>query len=240
MRQGENKQMQEEQNQIEAALVVRRITLSIGSEAAEEIEAIRHWLEAMAADEGWQPGGELSAYGGRSVYLSLYEKGGTETEPLIGTLQIVLPENARMLPCQRVWPELPIGIPRNEAISETPLSVAHVLVLAVLPEWRRTGVYWQLCLALWRYCVEAGIRELWMEATPTMLRCYRLLGLPLVVRGELRTHWGEPCYPCSLSVREVAGAIAEKAVRSRRYRHLLTQAVHSKEITVLADGDIPH
>ena len=42
-------------------------------------------------------------------------------------------------------------------------------------------------------------------ATPRTLRCYQRLGWPLVIRGELREHWGEPCYLCSLSVRDVAG-----------------------------------
>jgi ribosomal protein S18 acetylase RimI-like enzyme len=205
----------------DASLVVRRLPPVDSPAESEEAEAVTRWLEEVAREEGWQPGGELRAYHGRSTYLALYETDETADQRLIGALQIVLPDIALdtdiALPCQRVWPELDLRIPTAE--------LAHVLVLAVRPEWRRTGVYWQLCLSLWRYCVEAGIRELWMEATPTMLRCYRLLGWPLVVRGPLRVHWGEPCFPYSLSPCEVAGTLARKSVTSSTYRTLLLCAV---------------
>ena len=78
---------------------------------------------------------------------------------------------------------------------------------------------------MWRYCVRRGVGELWLEATPHTLRAYRLVGWPLLVRGELREHWGEPCLPCSLSVREVAGALAERAARSEVYRRVLTDMI---------------
>ena len=142
--------------------------------------------------------------------------------PVSGALQIVHPDAAGSLPNVRVWPEL------ASLVAGGGLSVAHIAILAVGKEWRgRRGIspFWRLTAAMWHFCVERGIRELWLETTPTTLRAYRLLGWPVQVRGELREHWGEPVYPCSLSVREVAGALAERAVRSRTYRRILADMV---------------
>ena len=57
-----------------------------------------------------------------------------------------------------------------------------------------------------------------------MLRLYRRLGWPLTIIGELRLHWGEKCYLCSMGVREVADALASKAERASSYRLLVDQA----------------
>jgi hypothetical protein len=185
-------------------------------------------FERVAGEEDWRHGGELCAHAGRSHYFGLWASGsGGDGGALAGGLQLVPPDASGHLPNVRVWPEL------RDAMAEVRGGTcAHVAVLALAPEWRgRTdaadgaAAVWTLCAALWRHCVEQGVRELWLEVTPTMLRCYRLWGLPLVVRGELREHWGEPCYPCSLSVREAAGALAEKATRSRRYRAILARAL---------------
>ncbi len=188
----------------------------------------------IAQAEGWQPGGELDAYPDRSVYFALRRTGeaGKQTgkDGVVGGLHLVLPDARGLLPGHRVWPELPVPDP--------PGSAAHILVLAAdgaEPASSGAGEpspFWHLCAAMWGYCVEQGVRELRLEATPKMLRCYRLLGWPLVVRGELREHWGEPCYPCSLSVREVAGSLAEKAARSRVYRRVLADMVGIR----IADG----
>lgn len=188
---------------------------------------------SVAAAEGWRPGGELRAHIAGSVYFGLYaaqpaedfEPAGTPPDTLIGGLQLVLPDGSGGLPCRAVWPEV---------LPEAPGGTAHAAVLALAPGWRgvvdRDGVpaFWHLGVALWRYCVEHGVRELWLEATPRALRCYRRLGWPLVVRGELREHWGEPCFLCSMTVREVAGALAERAVRSPAYARLLALACTAK------------
>ena len=174
----------------------------------EDSEKVLHLFEGIAEAEGWQPGDQLRADVERSVYFGVFDG-----ERLVGGLQLVAPDEAQELPCHRVWPELPM--------IETATLVLHAAVLAVIPEYRGQdggASFWQLSSALWRYCVENGVKTVWLEATPKMLRAYRLLGWPLVVQGELREHWGEPCYPCSLTLREVAGSLAERALISKTYR----------------------
>lgn len=200
-------------------------------QGAGSIESILSLFERIAAQENWQHEGELRHHIDRSTYLGLYHRTEREEPQIIGGLQLVLPDpEIRTLPCHRVWAELPTPVPRG---------VAHAAVLAVVPEWRGKmgdegirlpAAFWTLCAALWRHCLEAGINELWLEATPTMLRCYRLLGWPLTIQGELRVHWGEPCYPCKVSLREVAGSFAEKATRSALYRDIFLSALAAPQI----------
>ncbi len=181
-------------------------------------ESVIQLFERIASEEGWQPGDQLRAHVGRSVYFGVWYE-----ERLVGGLQLVTPDEAGEVPTHQVWPELPV----QDATS----GVLHAAVLAVLPEYRGKdsgAAFWQLGSALWRYCVENQVKTIWLEATPKMLRCYRLLGWPLVVIGELREHWGEPCYPCSLSVREVAGSLAERALVSTTYRSIFTAALQPK------------
>ncbi len=172
-----------------------------------DAEPVVRLFEAIAVQESWQHQGELRHHATRSVYLSLWQQADRNATPeMIGGLQIVTPDPVTgTLPCHNVWAELAAPVPTA--------TTAHAAVLAVSRDWRgrnagsegRTALpaaFWTLCAALWRYCLQAGITELWLEATPTMLRCYRLLGLPLIVQGELRTHWGESCYPCKVSLRD--------------------------------------
>ena len=173
-----------------------------------EPEPVVQLFEGIAQAEGWQPEDQLRAHLARSTFF-----GAFDGERLVGGLQLIVADEAGELPTHRVWPELPT--------IETSSLVLHAAVLAVLPEYRgqeSSAAFWQLGSALWRYCVEHSVKTIWLEVTPKMLRCYRLLGWPLVVIGELREHWGEPCYPCSLSVREVAGSLAERALASTTYR----------------------
>ena len=173
-----------------------------------EAEAVIALFEAIALEEGWQPGDQIRAHVARSVYF-----GVSVGEVLVGGLQLITPDEAGEVPTHLVGPELPI--------LDRASGVRHAAILAVLPEYRGKdsgAAFWQLGSVLWRYCVAAGVKVIWLEATPKMLRAYRLLGWPLVVMGELREHWGEPCYSCSLSVREVAGSLAERALISTTYR----------------------
>lgn len=177
----------------------------------EAVEAVIRLFEQLAQQEGWQPGDQLRAHAERSVYFGVWAEGR-----LVGALQLISPDAAGEVPSHLVWPELPV--------IETGSQVLHAAALAVLPEYRRqetSAASWQLSSALWRYCVEHQVKTVWLEATPKMLRAYRLLGWSLVVIGELRQHWGEPCYPCSLSIREVAGSLAERALVSKTYRGIL-------------------
>lgn len=197
----------------------------------EEIRDMLQLFEDIAVSEGWQHGGELHVRLTGSTYfgLRISEKaiGSREDcpdigEALAGGLQLVGPDDKGRLPCQKLWPEI---------AAENTAKIAYVAVLAVRKEWRGkrgdigAACFWMLTGALWRHCMENGITDLWLEATPTMLRCYRLLGWTLQVRGPLRTHWGEDCYPCSLSLRETAGALVEKALRSRTYRRIIETAL---------------
>lgn len=213
-----------------------RLVASVSDEGdpdtANTAEAVVLLFERVAAEEGWNPDGELRAHVAVSTYFGLWADGDGATSPEgrpgapslpIGGLQLVRSDAAGWLPCDRVWPEL--APPSAGAEGRT--SVAHVAVLAVAREWRGRigGLFWRLTAAMWRHCVLSGIADLYLEATPRTLRCYQRLGWPLEVRGELREHWGEPCYPCVLSVREVAGSLAERAVRSEAYRHILADMV---------------
>ena len=168
-----------------------------------DIEAVIRLFEAIASDEGWSSEGGLRNWINRSVYFGV--RSAIADGTIIGGLQLVLPEQAvDTMPSDTVWPELAGNVCRD--------TTAHIAVMAIDKEWRGKFVtmFWRLEVLLWRYCVFAGIRELTLEATPRTLRCYQRFGWPMVIQGELREHWGEPCYPCSVTVREVGGAIAEK------------------------------
>ena len=184
-----------------------------------DIDALIAIFAGIANQEGWRPGGELVAYRDRSVYFGLYHRG-----ELVGGLQLVKPDGSGALPCQKVWPELEFA-GRND--------VAHVAMLAIAQPVRgKQGesdgpspfLFWLLCIAMWRWCQDNGINELFLEATPRTLGCYRRLGWPLLLRGALREHWGEPCYLVALDIQTVAQNMADKAARSRAYRHIMTLA----------------
>ncbi len=184
------------------------LDLRIEQMTKEDSKLVVGLFEQISTAEEWQPGDQLRAHLERSVYFGIWEQ-----QRLVGGLQLITPDEAGEVPTHLVWPELPV--------LDSTSGVLHAAVLAVLPEYRGQdggAAFWQLGSSLWRYCIKHSIKTVWLEATPKMLRCYRLLGWPLVVIGELREHWGEPCYPCSLSLREVAGSLAERALTSTTYR----------------------
>ncbi|MBV9852106.1 MAG: hypothetical protein JO250_20770 [Armatimonadetes bacterium] len=166
----------------------------------------------VAEEQGWRPGDALERYRARSVYFAA--RAGGE---LAGGLQLVPADGSEGAPHRAVWPE--VDVPGG------PGEVAHVLILALVPEHRgKAGLLWPLCVALWRFCVREGVRTLLLEATPTTLAVYRRLGFPLHVIGGLREHWGEDCYLCETGVGEVADALAQKAVCSPAYRRIVEAA----------------
>jgi hypothetical protein len=207
-----------------------RLTVTLSPEESEPIIAL---FEGIAEVEGWQPGGELRANIARSCFFGLWASDaqehilGPSTESgvscVIAGLQIVRPDSAGAIPSQRVWPELSLPAPELSA---------HIAMLAVAKQWRGKsgGLFWLLTAAMWKHCVQSGIRNLYLEATPRTLRCYQRFGWPIQVIGPLREHWGEPCYPCHLSVREVAGALAERAVHSASYKSILANMVGCKTV----------
>lgn len=196
----------------------------------EESEAIVQLFENIASLENWEPGDQLRAHTTRSLYFGVWsnQSGIPGQDILVGGLQLVSPEGG-LFPSHQVWPELPHA--------EDTMPTLHAAVLAVRSEFRgrdSAAAFWSLGVALWRYCIENGIKMIYLEATPKMLRCYKLLGWPLEIIGELREHWGEPCYPCRLSAREVAGSLAERALTSRTYRNLFTAAIQPKPTSILS------
>lgn len=189
----------------EACLAVETFT------TAAQASVLLDLFERVAREQNWQPGEQLRAYGSHSIYFAL--KKGSQ---VCGGLHLVLGGNRTALPCLIVWPELGLG---------KRADVADIALLALEPSCRGTqALFWPLCVEMWRCCRSRGITQLWAEVTPANLRRYRRLGWPLRVAGPLRLHWNEPCYPCCMSVQDVADAIAAKARISSRYRHILEQA----------------
>jgi hypothetical protein len=180
-------------------------------EEPEAVEALTRLFERVAAEEGWMPGGALRHWLDRSVYFGLQVRG-----ELIGGLQFVLPDPDGGIPCHGIWPEVQSCATRR---------CAHVAILALDAPWRGHGdLFWRLVIEMWRHCVGAGIVELFLEVTPRVLPIYRRLGWPLEVRGELRRHWGEDCYLCSLGVPEVAASLLRRAEGSPYYGEVIRQA----------------
>jgi hypothetical protein len=198
--------------------------LPISFEIPYEIEEVIALFEEVAEAEGWQHGGELRAHVPRSTYFALREDGYT-TSPaserdgrVVGGLQLVRADADGKISSHQVWPELSL-----KDVSRS----AHIAVLAVARPWRGKsgGLFWLLTAAMWNFCVRSGIRDLYLEATPRTMHCYERFGWPLEAVGPLRRHWGEECFPCHLSVRDVAGTLAERAVSSEAYRCILSKMV---------------
>jgi hypothetical protein len=180
----------------------------------EEIAALLRMFEGISVEEGWQPGNQLRAYLSASNHFAVQVDG-----ELAGGLQVVLPGADGRLPCSSVWPEVDIAADGRPA---------HVTILALRPEYRgRHGLFWPLCVELWRWCVAEHVKTVVLEATPIMLERYRRVGWPLSVIGERRIHWGEECLLCRMQVDEVAGSLLARALRSAIYRPLILQAIRS-------------
>ena len=184
--------------------------------APEEIASLLEQLERIAVELLWQPADQIYAYADRAIHMAAME--GDKTA---GGLQVVVNKQSFInnvvssLPCLNVWPEVTIG--------EQP--AAHITILALDQEYRgHPGLFWPLCVELWRWCHAGGIRTLFLEATPATMRVYQRMGWPLEVAGELRLHWGEDCYLCRTDIRQMEEAISRRASRSTRYRAILEQA----------------
>lgn len=177
----------------------------------EEVETLMRLFEGVAEAEGWQPEGALRHFQDHSVYFALEVEG-----QLAGGLQLVLPDASQRLPCQNLWSEVTVG-PANRC--------AHVAILALKEQFRgRSFLFWHLVVEMWRHCVREGIVRLFIEVTPRVLPLYQRLGWPLQIQGELRRHWGEDCYLCTLSIPEVAEALLRRAEHSSYYQQIIAQA----------------
>ena len=180
-------------------------------EEATEKETLVRLFETVAAAEGWQPEGALRHGAERSIYFALERQG-----QLIGGLQLVRPDARGMLPPQSLWPEVSIGSGDR---------CGHVAVLALHEAFRgQPLLFWHLVVEMWRYCIGEGLTSLLIEVTPRVLPLYQRLGWPLEIRGELRRHWGEDCYLCTLGIPEVAQALLRRAEHSPYYQEIISQA----------------
>jgi hypothetical protein len=176
-----------------------------------DIDRLIRVFEEIAGELSWQPGDRIRAYRSRSVHFGVVVGG-----QLAGGLQLATLDASGALPYREVWPEMALPDCR---------SVSHVTILALRKEFRgRQGVFWPLCVELWRDCVVRGIDDIRLETTPDTLRLYRRIGWPLEIIGELREHWGEPCLLCRTGVNEVAASVMEKAGRSQSYRAVIDQS----------------
>jgi hypothetical protein len=54
---------------------------------------------------------------------------------------------------------------------------------------------------------------------------YRRLGWPLQIAGPLREHWGEECYPCTMTVEAINDQMALKSAKSACYQQVF-QLMH--------------
>jgi len=180
-----------------------------------EVDRLLSVFERIAAELSWQPGNQLCDSRETAQHLAVIVE-----EEIAGGLQVVA-GTGNSLPFRQVWPEVEI----KEA------SAAHVTILALAKEYRgRPGLFWPLCVELWRWCNAQGIETILMEATLPTLRVYRRMGWPLEVVGELRQHWGEDCFLCRASVRQIERAIVERAENSDAYRALVAQGYRDREI----------
>lgn len=175
-----------------------------------QAEPLLALFESVARQEGWQPGGQIRAYQAHSVYFA-----ASVGEALAGGLHLVL-GGTDVLPVLTVWPELCLQRRKD---------IADVALVALTPPFRaRHDLLWQLFLTMWRWCADNDIAELWAEVPAPRLRLYNRLGWNLRVAGSERPHWGEPCYPCHVGIRELADGFAERARTSEAYRRRLVQA----------------
>jgi hypothetical protein len=190
---------------------------------AADQDALLRLFEAISEEQGWHSDGQLRAYGEQSVYFGAYLNG-----ELVGGLQLVRGNEDGLLPCRSVWPELDLA---------GRMDVADIALLALKAEHRgRRGLFWPLCVAMWRYCIAEGITEVWAEVPPRNLALYRRMGWSLEIAGPLRLHWGEECFPCRMIIRQVEAAIQAKATSSLHYRAILEIAYHPPLLPPLCYG----
>lgn len=178
----------------------------------EEIETLVQLFETIAIAENWQPEGALRLWIAGSVYFALEVKG-----ELAGGLQLVLPDMQGRLPYHTVWPE--VAVP-------SAMASAHVAILALDEDFRgKRRLFWPLTAEMWRYCIGERINSLFMEVTPRVRPVYQRIGWPLRVEGQLREHWGEDCYLCTLGIPEVAETLLRRSEQSLFYQEIVAQMI---------------
>jgi hypothetical protein len=190
-----------------------RVTLLTFDADREEIEEVITFFEAIASERSWQPKDQLRAYPLSSKYFAL-----RVGNVLAGALQFVVGGvTIEGLPCLAVWPELQLQH-QNE--------VADIALLALRKDYRgQRKLFWLLCTEMWRYCVRHNICELWVEATPRVVKIYQeVFGWPLQIEGPLRLQWDEYCYPCKMSVDVIGEVIRARSQKLQTYKQIWEHA----------------
>lgn len=169
----------------------------------------------IVEEQSWQPHNQLYAYPLSSVYFEVKVEG-----VLAGGLQLVRSGSSEGLPCLTVWPELAL---------QDRSDVADVALFAVAKPYRgKSHLFWRTLVEAWRYSDAHMITELWMELAPPDLRVYRRLGVPLEIRGPLRPHWGEECYPCCMGIAAIEEVFIAKAKQVPLYRAIVAHAYRDR------------
>ena len=183
---------------------------TLGPSDIHEVTPLVDMFLQIAREEKWQPGDALGAYCDGSAYVGLYL-----ADTPVGGIQMVLPSSRGVWwPSRDIWPECePVG--RSD--------VGHVMIMGLRKEYRgHKELFWRMCAQLWRTCIERGITEVWLEATPSTLRVYRRIGFPLEVIGSCRLHWNEPCVLCRMTIEGVRsghGKVVDVAVLPVARKH---------------------
>ena len=173
-------------------------------------------FERVSEQQSWQPGDDLRADTRNAIYFAVQKSG-----EVVGGIKLVVGAQNGM-PVTRVWPEL--GLDGRE-------DVADLALLAFNAEHRGDlTALWAVGVEMWRHCACNGVREIWAELPERNLRLYRRIGWPFEVRGALRDHWGEPCWPCSMGVDDVHRVVAARAARSPLFATALAQAFRDEEL----------
>jgi hypothetical protein len=174
----------------------------------DEVDGLIAVFEQIATELSWQPGTQLRDFQGTATHLAILVN-----DEISGGLQVITGTSADKLPYRRVWPEI---------CALEGVTVAHITILALKKEYRaKFNLFWPLCVELWRHCVAQGATEMRLEATPDTMNLYKRIGWPLEVIGDLRMHWGEPCYLCRMGIVDVAGSMVVRALRSATYQAVL-------------------
>ncbi len=177
----------------------------------EEVGHVIRFFEEIVTEQSWQSGDELRAYPDSSKYF-VFKVGGC----LAGALQLVTGNSDEGLPCLKVWPEL--GLHGRK-------DVADLALIALRPEYRdrSQNSFWCLWMEAWRYGIHHNITEFWAEITPRKHKIYWRMGLPLLIEGSLRVHWGAPSYPVKCSLETYAENMKARSEKSQIYKNIVTQ-----------------
>lgn len=189
-----------------------------------DVESVLGLFREISCEQQWQPGTYLDTAPDNSEHLAIVIGG-----IVVGGLQAVFADKAGKLPYLHVWPEVIV-----------PKSSAHVTILGVRPECRgKADMFWSLVCELWSLGTDRGIECYLLEATPPMLSIYRRMGLPLEVIGELRMHWGEPCYLTKVDPIAFAGGVVIRARKSAIFNNRLNILLRPACVSAIVEAPQP-